>query len=106
MEQAIQKAIEGGYNLPKGDNYKVEFTPDGATQKWNVSTHKTLLDPLFWQCLGKSLEWGGLGIVRSCLCHETKAHELMVWESQMHSFIDHLIAGKDIDSFFTQLLKK
>lgn len=45
IKQAIQKAIEGGYS------------PSGRTWKAR-QVHRILLDPLFWQSLGKALGWG------------------------------------------------
>lgn len=75
MEQIIKKAIEGGYKYncspkgwnPIGDGMTCNFT--GANSQWacwnrddNDSTicvdhTETILDPLFWQSLGKACRW-------------------------------------------------
>ena len=96
MEKAIKRAIEGGYeNVTIGHN--------GA-----------ILDPFFWQALGKAEGWklghvieyyqdrvGGIDRKIDSLGRE----ELYEWEYHMHRFIDHIIAEKPIDEFFNQLLK-
>src|SRR3990167_6920478 len=102
MEKAIKKAIEGGYKLPwisarhistivrYKDNYSVLF-----------------LDPLFWQALGKAEGWSTYAVCQlhgnECLlkCDRAFAFE---WIYQWHKFIDHLAEGKDINSFFNELL--
>ncbi len=95
MEQAIKKAIEGGWN---DRLYRVDT---GNTEVW---THHSsfLLDPRFWQALGKALgmdegEFLAEGFARS-------SYHWM-WHFQWHRFIDHLISGKDAESFFNELLK-
>jgi len=64
-----------------------------------IKIEELFLKPLFWQCLGKAEGWfqddckGRIHKYRTC------------WRCEMHNFIDHLISGKDIESFFTNLLK-
>lgn len=50
MEKIIKKAIEGGFNW-------WGYEPDAAvrTDVWYQS--RAVLDPLFWQALGKACEW-------------------------------------------------
>jgi len=94
MEKAILKAQEGGY--------KFSFFEGEAIQKFSNGTfvpamfYKELLDPLFWQCLGKAEGWDAnighdLDLVRN-------------WHYYWHSFIDHLAKGKNPDDFFNNLL--
>lgn len=84
MEEAIKKAIEGGYLKALNDitGLPSDFLNESAV----------LLDPLFWQALGKAEGWiypvGGMNGLR-----------------EWHKFIDHLAEGKDAESFFTNLLE-
>ncbi len=113
MKNAIQKAIEGGYDpvkagiylASKGDTFKAQF----------------LIDPLFWQSLGKSgdrdwMNWAvcltcgtKVPIFRECNCdddEDTTPEPQMAWEWYWHKFIHHLAEGKDPEDFFTNLLTK
>ena len=82
MEKAIKKAINGGYK--------------GCTDAvWNEST---LLDPLFWQALGKAEGWGKTMTSRSGVRMRD------IYTVYWHDFVDHLAEGKDINSFFEDLL--
>lgn len=59
MKEAIKKAIEGGWS-PKGLN--VEGHPISwiiqATLNRSKFYERYIFDPLFWQALGKAMEWG------------------------------------------------
>lgn len=79
MEKALKKAIEGGYN----EGVSPEHYGNLTTFQYEAFT-----DPLFWKYLGKTRGW----LDRDYVVH---------W----HSFIDHLISGKDIETFFEDLLK-
>lgn len=79
MESIIKKAMEGGYKYscaptqfqPIGDGMTCNFT--GVNSQWacwnrddNDSTicvphSETILDPLFWQSLGKACGWEQFG---------------------------------------------
>lgn len=94
MEQAIKKAIEGGLD------YSFPISP-------RANPELLFLNPIFWQCLGRSLGWSSK---RCTECGEERCKKLnhdfweYVWQYQWHNFIDHLAEGKDIDSFFKELL--
>ncbi len=119
MEKAIKKAIEGGYTqqwelthigLEKGNEiaHFKEYDGDGYF-KHRKNVYAILLDPLFWQALGKQQGWdkmdeqmqrqytksggGKIGVI------------MMRYVYHWHKFIDHLAEGKDIESFFAELLK-
>ncbi len=79
MEQAIKKAIEGGWKYE--DMISTYYAPLPLSRS-------------FWQALGKNL---GQGDFKT----ETKGS----WKHNWHMFIDHLAEGKDADSFFKELLK-
>ena len=92
MEEALNKAIEAGYVNNQGVLYFGQGIPQII-----------LLDPLFWQALGKSLGWktaiydGYAGSIP-----EIKDSWVYYW----HRFIDHLAEGRQPEEFFTNLLKK
>lgn len=61
MKEAIQKAIEGGY---EPSNMELEhwdkMMPNlHRKDQWRICSY-ALLDPLFWQCLGKAMGWKNL----------------------------------------------
>lgn len=131
MEEVIKKAIEGGYrfkdiHFPKGDPFGMgggtcsfegnkiitrkddgEWRSESFLRMKDIDWKSAYLDPLFWQALGKSLGWGGLMFCPVCgsgLGCDADEKFSKKWEYQMHRFIDHLIEGKDADSFFKELL--
>lgn len=108
LNQIISKAVEGGYKpfsnmdnchlsgqvficipkLEKSTNISA-FIPNGFSQ---IPLSTILLSPLFWQSLGKQLEWG----------RHNGFIETMNWKEMWHKFIDHLASGHDIQSFFKE----
>ncbi|HVB33734.1 MAG TPA: hypothetical protein VNJ52_05090 [Patescibacteria group bacterium] len=80
IEQAIKKAIEGGWKD------KWDLDPE------NRHGSDVFLDPSFWQSLGKALGWG-----------ENDTAHRNEWISRWHDFIDHLAEGKSAESFFETL---
>lgn len=118
IQQAIEKAIEGGWSIQQSYYTRhVSFTKLVSVNKlWVVveldwitenelgqdvpatSSHQTslvLLDPLFWQALGKSL-W---------LSDEENSYDPnhQEWLVQWHNMIDHLAEGNTIEEFFSKL---
>lgn len=102
MEKALEIAImKGGYkNAPKKLNDEFDI--------WEYDHNAILLDPQFFQALGKAEGWYGTK------CYDCAGHfdtPLFIENGDpcvrhvWHRFIDHLIAGKDADSFFKELLK-
>lgn len=121
MEKAIEKAIEGGYPhrwyIPSGMDFheQVEFTKREFKEPEEI-----LLDPLFWQCLGKQQGWkenvwichidgviDGHNVTNDEKCDfcKTPVSCGKEWVFKMHRLIDHIIEGKSVDSFFEELLK-
>ncbi len=90
METAIQKAREGGYRY-KDQNYK-DWIHD-------TSHEEILLDPLFWQALGKQQGWNRYSV------KGFNDVDNYFWLQHWHSLIDHIAEGKEIDLFFNELLK-
>lgn len=85
MEKAYKLAREGGY---EGRVYAPKL---GAE----------LLDPLFWQALGKAEGWEK---VDSAITFSV-FFKGNTWKGYWHSFIDHLAEGGNVDEFFNKLLK-
>jgi hypothetical protein len=115
IKQAIQKAIEFGW---VGVNpFEINVNPhDEDLPKAMVEVMQSimrkpyisevLLDKNFWQALGKSEGWEWFADIADYNVFmanrpEGKTH----WKIEMRNFIDHLIQGKDIDSYFKELLK-
>lgn len=71
LQEAIQKAIEGGWSgkivAPALDKYeRLEYR-----EAYDHAAHcVALLDPIFWQSLGKSLGWGKWTIPFERFVHE------------------------------------
>ena len=98
MKDIIQKAIEGGWN-------DEECYTLGDWRKLNID--RACLDPLFWKALGKKQEWPdkicmNCGAVNLSICCD--GTKLSGWQYQWHRFIDHLSNGKDVESFFINLI--
>lgn len=96
MEKALKKALEGGWTggiTYLGDR-TIEEKVSFFANDYEFCFEKELLNPLFWQALGKAMGWE----TSPSFDYGTD------WATEWHSFIDHLAQGKDIDSFFNELL--
>lgn len=130
IEQAIEKAIEGGmkegerWKLISANRYWVGWF-DGNGDEVTISLNTYLLDPLFWQALGKALGWGRIcgachggiqqivwehratdGKTERYACgHDTTGCPDIQdeWRYHWHRFIDHLAEGGTIEDFFKDL---
>lgn len=104
MEKAIKKAIEGGWDKDKFNmNYEGKVVTGGV-----VFNSIIILDPLFWQALGKAEGWdefAGFSIYYLSTWKKKTEVSMKRWKWEMHKFIDHLAEGKDVESFFEELLK-
>jgi len=84
IQEAMNNAVAGGYH---GSGSEV------------VRVDEVLLDTAFWQALGHTLGWQE----DSDMCGAPSERACGEWLSYWHSFIDHLVAGKDPASFFARL---
>lgn len=96
MKEAIQKAIEGGYKI----------------LSWDIGSpvydkNEVLLDPLFWQSIGKALGWNEdhFYLVANGIEMESQQND-KVWKLYWHRFIDHLASGGEAEKFFKELLNQ
>ncbi len=100
METAIKKAIEGGWR----NDFKPDFIVSMETFICRQDKYKVLLDPKFWQALGKAEGWKRS---REVWCYgSTKFQQCKErWQNEMHTFTQHIANGGTIDEFFNNLLK-
>lgn len=109
MEEAIKKAIKGGYRGICGDktcelyNFNKHLvTLRGWTVQqptiYEMSIWQVVCDPLFWQALGK-ME----GLEGSTYSWQLENEEK--WLTYWKLFIDHLAERGSVDEFFNKLLR-
>ncbi len=109
IEQAIKKAIEGGWDSKAGPLFSAdEFwaTFMGKTEADGFDNQPTagiFLDPSFWQSLGKAMGWEDGTEVRLQWMNDSLPLGDTHWLYQLHCFIDHLAAGKSPKDFLKQL---
>lgn len=96
IEETIRKAVEGGWR--KGNILNGIDSPMGFDIKYDC-----VLDPLFWQSLGKAMGWNNLIMDAMTEDEVGKIIEPNEWKEKWHWFIEDLIRGKTIESFFEQL---
>jgi hypothetical protein len=116
IQDAIDKASEGGYHLQGSDGVDTDYS--GANREYSawtrqdnkssfmVAVEETFLDPQFWQALGRGLGWDQaiktLHIVdngRPTMVTSTGQS----WLSHWHGFVDCLAEGKTPEDYFAQL---
>jgi hypothetical protein len=93
LETCIREAVEnGGY---PGSGY-FSYKSLGAKQQ---AENYMLLDPLFWQSLGRARGWHKepFAMNGAWLMADSE------WKLNWFRFIDHLAEGKDAESFFAAL---
>lgn len=111
-KQTIEKAIEGGWKYLNsyefGDRrdfplYAVDETK--SPQVYMVDWHMVVLDPTFWQALGKSLGWRKAGI-RSPSQGRMKDGKWFddEWFINAHRLYDLILTGGDTEKFWNELL--
>ncbi len=113
MEEAIKIAIDNNwlshlheYTYRKIDDTTYYFEVKGSPLPgYQRSVFTILLDPLFWQALGKGFGWEKTDYCWGCGYDEGATIDTDGWKIKMHHFIDHLASGGDIESFFTNLIK-
>ena len=128
MKKAIQKAIEGGWDpvdftdMPIENRGLLFFDDFPADTKEDVDKDHVyfydteypeegyyasmlmelaVLDPQFWQALGKAEGWEKVGSAITF----SAFFKGNTWKNCWHSFIDHLAEGGNVDEFFNKLLK-
>lgn len=105
IQKAIEGAIEGGWKPLLAHevwyaNWNNRSKPRTGVRASYV-IHEILLDPLFWQALGKVKGWVAPPEVTHNTWQETG--KLKCWICNMHRHIDALIDGKTSEEFFSSL---
>jgi hypothetical protein len=136
IEQAIKEAVENGGFMPFASivpprpwiSEKMDFDtlaiydgdPELSARRGSVGISRTLINPSFWQALGRARDWGEECSICSAQtervekdiaergdseCAEPWQNHIMYpyWKYHWKSLIDHLAAGKDAESFFANL---
>jgi hypothetical protein len=71
----------------------------------NLNLCKVVLDPSFWQCLGKAMEWTVMdkeeGVEEQVYSRSCNLQD--GWIYKWHRFIDHLSEGGTIEKYFESL---
>jgi hypothetical protein len=106
IQEAMQKAVEGGYHLHGADGRDTDdagahracsaWTCHDTDSTWVASVKEALLDPHFWRALGLALGWH-TGVATQCLIY----HQW--WRQPWHRFIDHLADGHTPEAFFARV---
>lgn len=104
LVKAIGLAIKGGWRkdldlIRVTKSGKAFFKVEGYFPKQVMPVSDILLDPLFWQALGKALGWPEHN-------HLKRSYESKSWRGQSFMFFEHLMEGKDAESFFAVLLRE
>jgi hypothetical protein len=99
MEEAIKLAIEkGGY-----PHYSHTEEPLMYDAKCMI-----VLDPKFWQALGKALGWGKISYENDF--GDLSLSELEIWSDedawryQAHKYFDLVLTGGDTEKFYKELI--
>ena len=91
IQEAIHKAIEGGYITDQLDD------PSRLVQA------QYFLDTSFWEALGRTLGWKGNFEYIQLHRGEPRKIRQPLWLYHWHRFNNHLVAGKSPASFFDTL---
>ena len=94
IEKSLALAVEGGYELKRSDRTSL----NEQMAYLSINPDQVLLDPLFWQALGKSMGWGKPIIRYGYNLDEEGAVEYTQrWRNEWHHFIDSLAEGKTVE---------
>jgi hypothetical protein len=116
IEEVLKKATEGGYHINGSDGTETSYI--GANDEYSawtrtdndssfmVPVEETLLDPRFWQALGRTLGWGEVcDLAITCVhgAEECQSCRGYYWMYQWHCLIQALAHGDTLEAFFAHL---
>ena len=89
IKQFIEKAIEGGWECPKGKAWRLKYS---SPELLAETPHRFLVDSDAWRAVGKTEGW-------------VNGHfdGKPTWQYHMHRMIDTLIAGETIEELLATL---
>ena len=110
-KQAVDKAIEGGWTLkagrldnhrPEKENYLDEENQTFHHKGIQIDARLIVLDPSFWQALGKALGWkSNHSRYDKCpYCSE------IPWKEHAKAFFNLLLTNSDTTPFWEEILKE
>lgn len=85
----------------------VDTPIDWIVKHWSTGVNEMLLDPLFWQALGKALGWTFDG--KFSRFSETMTFgefEKRHWKTHAHQYFDLVLTGGNTEKFWKELLNK
>lgn len=106
-KEIIEKAIEGGFNDANDNDFILDFA------KYHNTYEPILMMPLFWQALGKSLNFGacvwcdGSGFaINEDICYRCKGKGRTDDESRKiaHRFFELILTNGDTEKFWQEIL--
>jgi hypothetical protein len=107
MNEAIKLAIEkGGYQEPSGYGIEIYF---GSNPDYTTDT--IVLDPLFWQALGKALGWSETAWFTFHVRDEGDSNrddmnfDISLAEYFAHKYFQVVLTGGDTEKFWKELIK-
>jgi len=125
IETAIEKAIEGGWIYRQGMSFRewhyydkgrpfVRAYFDTSSNSHDIQWEEIMLDPIFWQSLGKAMGWQEcyyqyhykfnepypFNVKSKSMSHQP---HYLLWQYYWHSLIDHLADGGTIEEYFKKL---
>lgn len=118
ITEAIERAVEGGYEPKYIRQYQIFERPETGKQTYELTG--IFLDPAFWQCLSKSLGWDDedpamlvSGTWKKSYSSEPDAEDTLenykenneapMWLYHWHAMIDHLASGGSVEEWFGKL---
>ncbi len=94
---AIEKAFTGGYPVwGFEDKENIVVLHDSSGVKRHLNNAEVVLDPTFWQALGKALGWAPIG---------EATLERGTWFSNAHGFYSLILIGGDTAKFWEEILQ-
>ncbi len=120
IESAISEAMSNGwepwptkpvpnqFTLQNLDQERIAIYDAHGERHSTLYKRRAFLDPRFWQALGKAKGWSTKGATSIVWLDDGRTGECIneaagQWLFEMHCFIDHLVDGRDIESFFADL---
>lgn len=121
IKQAIEKAIDGGYDYGElfdtlvtphkrivGDDGGLILLEDDGIVIGTLDKEKYLLSPEFWMSLGKAMGWCEYAVCihdgkMNCFEKNHWAGYMGEWKWKWHRFVDALSEGKSPEDFFNEL---
>lgn len=108
LEQSIRDAADNGFDISEfigeGDTRESWFRYD-CEHDWE----RFVCRPAFWSALGKARGWGKYrndDVSHDCDqlgCSSVEHVASDRWQKEWHRFINHLISGGDVESYFESI---